>query len=62
MVRIHARIGLSYDVGPQGADFIFNLQAARTAQQSVVWEQLDIQPFVFSVESFDPAPTTGCCA
>ena len=55
MVRIHARIGLSYDVGPQGADFIFNLQAARTAQQSVVWEQLDIQPFVFSVESFDPA-------
>ena len=55
MVRIHARIGLSYDVGPQGADFIFNLQAARTAQQSVVWEQLDIRPFVFSVESFDPA-------
>ena len=39
----------------QGADFIFNLQAARTAQQSVVWEQLDIRPFVFSVESFDPA-------
>lgn len=54
MVRIHARIGLSYDIGPQGADFIFNLQAARTAQQSVVWEQLDIKPFVFSVESFDP--------
>ena len=55
MVRIHARIGLSYDIGPQGADFIFNLQAARTAQQSVIWEQLDIRPFVFSVESFDPA-------
>ncbi len=55
MIRIHARIGLSYDIGSQGADFIFNLQAARTAQQSVVWEQLDIRPFVFSVESFDPA-------
>jgi transglutaminase-like putative cysteine protease len=53
MVRIHARIGLAYQVRPPAADFVFCIQAARTAQQSVPWEELSIQPFVFSQENID---------
>jgi transglutaminase-like putative cysteine protease len=38
-----------------GADFVFNIQAARTPQQSVVWEQLSIRPYAPSQETVDPA-------
>lgn len=55
MVRIHAHIRLCYDVGPQGADFIFNLQAASTPQQRLVSEQLDIEPFWYSQGHVDAA-------
>lgn len=54
MVRIHTRIGLSYEVGTAGADFIFNIQAAKTPQQNVVSERLSIQPSIVSKESTDP--------
>ena len=30
-VRIELQVELNYDVGEHGADFIFNIQAARTA-------------------------------
>ena len=54
MVRIHTHIRLCYDVGLQGADFVFNLQAAHTAQQRVVQEQLNLQPFWYTQEAVDP--------
>lgn len=51
---MHTRVALTYQIEVPGADFIFNIQAARTAQQSVVWEQLDITPYAFSEESLEP--------
>lgn len=51
---MHTRVALNYQIEVPGADFIFNIQSARSAQQSVVWEQLDIAPYVFSEESTDP--------
>jgi hypothetical protein len=43
MVRIQLSIDLSYQIqSPPGADFIFNIQAAHMAQQTVVWEQLGV--------------------
>ncbi len=54
MVRIHTHIRLCYDVGLQGADFVFNLQAAQTAQQRVVSEQLSLQPFWYTQDYVDP--------
>lgn len=53
MVRLHAHIGLSYNMAAPGADFIFNIQAARTAQQRVVSERLSIQPSRGMTESTD---------
>jgi transglutaminase-like putative cysteine protease len=55
MVRLHTRIGLAYDIGPAGADFVFNFQAARTPQQRVVFEQLSIRPYTPRQETVDPA-------
>ena len=40
MIRIELNIDLSYEVDQNGADFIFNVQAARTPRQSVVTEAL----------------------
>ena len=42
MVRMQLSISLQYDVGFPGADFIFNIQAARPRQQTVVTELLTI--------------------
>ncbi len=42
MVRIQFSIGLQYEVGFPGADFIFNIQASRTRQQTVIAEQLTL--------------------
>jgi transglutaminase-like putative cysteine protease len=51
MVRIQFSIDLTYSVNaPPGADFIFNIQAAHTRQQQVVWEELLVDP---------PAPLMG---
>lgn len=41
-VRLKYEIALDYDVQSAGSDFIFNVQAARTAQQIVVSEWLSI--------------------
>lgn len=42
MIRIELNIELDYVVDPQGADFMFNIQAAHTAQQRVSDERLSI--------------------
>lgn len=55
MVRLDFSISLRYDVGPPGADFVFNVQAARTAQQTVVSEALHLQPQVPFRTHTDPA-------
>ena len=44
MVRLNVRIALAYQVQAQGADFIFNIQAAYTPLQKVSAEQLVISP------------------
>lgn len=45
MVRIHFAVDLRYDVqSSPGADFVFNFQAARTRQQTVVHEDLLVNP------------------
>lgn len=42
MVHLHIAIDLQYEVLAPGADFIFTVQAARTPQQTVTWEQLQV--------------------
>lgn len=41
-VRIDLGVALRYEVGPGGADFVFNIHAAQTAQQQVSHERLTI--------------------
>jgi transglutaminase-like putative cysteine protease len=43
-LRLRYEVELRYRVGSPDADFIFNIQAARTAQQRVVWESLEVLP------------------
>ena len=40
MIRIEHQVALQYQVGAEGADFIFNLHAAHTASQFVTQERL----------------------
>lgn len=54
MVRIHARIRLSYVVVSDGTDFLLNIQTARIGQQSVVSEQLSVEPWRAFRECVDP--------
>jgi transglutaminase-like putative cysteine protease len=57
MIRIELQIQLRYDVAPPGADFVFNVHAARTPWQSVWAESLalsqNVQP------QFHDDPVTG---
>jgi transglutaminase-like putative cysteine protease len=50
-MRLHYEVDLDYDVIVGGADFIFNLQAARTARQLVLSESLIINQHVALRES-----------
>ena len=54
MVRIQFSIALHYDVALPGADFIFNIQAARTRQQTIVSEQLVVSQPVTTLAHTDP--------
>lgn len=54
MVRIHTHIRLCYDVVSERTDFLLNIQAARTGQQSVVSERLSVEPWRTFRESVDP--------
>lgn len=55
MVRIHLAIDLNYTVNPPSADFIFNIQAALSPQQIVVWEELQVSQPVPLVMHTDAA-------
>lgn len=46
MVRLQFSVELNYDTSPPGGDFIFNLHAAHTPQQTVVQESLQVSPSV----------------
>jgi transglutaminase-like putative cysteine protease len=54
-LRLRYEIELSYLVQAAGADFIFNLQAARTRQQTVLSEELRLNQKVPLQEHTDPA-------
>jgi transglutaminase-like putative cysteine protease len=54
-VRLAYEVELSYRVQTSGADFIFNVQAARTPQQVILDEELSLTPGVFAQEYVDPA-------
>jgi transglutaminase-like putative cysteine protease len=46
MVRLQFSIELHYDIAPPGGDFIFNIHAAHTAQQTVLHESLQVSQAV----------------
>jgi transglutaminase-like putative cysteine protease len=43
-IRLRYKADLQYDVRSDSCDFIFNVQATRTAQQRVVFEKFEISP------------------
>ena len=57
MIRLDLQVDLQYDIGPYGADFIFNIHAAHTRRQTVVTENLVLSQPV--VPSIDTDPATG---
>jgi transglutaminase-like putative cysteine protease len=58
MVRIQFTIDLHYELGFQGADFVFNIHAAKTASQTIINEQLVISQQVPHTIQTDPATCT----
>jgi transglutaminase-like putative cysteine protease len=57
-IRLCYEVELAYQVNSNGADFIFNVQAARTAQQRVLQESLFISQDIVLREHTDPT-TSG---
>jgi transglutaminase-like putative cysteine protease len=59
VVRLELEVELDYEVrDPGGADFVFNIHAARTAHQTVEQERLELsQPVPYDVAT-DPATAT----
>lgn len=55
MIRIELQVELNYDIGPDGADFIFNIHAANTASQVVSNESVFLSQPVTSRVHRDPA-------
>jgi transglutaminase-like putative cysteine protease len=59
MIRLQLELELAYDVlDPEGADFIFNIHAARTERQSVLAESLVLEPPVPTDMITDAATAT----
>ncbi len=58
MVRLQFSVELNYQVLEPGADFIFNLQAARTRHQRVVNERLEISQSVLTRSHTDTVAHT----
>jgi transglutaminase-like putative cysteine protease len=54
MVRIELKIGLRYDVGQPGADFVFNIHGAHTRSQTIQSESLDISQVLIPQVFTDP--------
>jgi transglutaminase-like putative cysteine protease len=55
MIRLELQVDLNYQIGPQGADFVFNIHAAHTACQSVSAETLVLSQPVEPQVHIDPA-------
>ncbi len=55
MVRLQFSIELNYEVAPPGGDFIFNIHAAHTLQQTVLAETLGVSQSVPYNLDTDPA-------
>ena len=55
MIRLQFSIALNYDIAHFPGDFIFNIHAAPTSHQTVVWENLLINQPVEHVIYADPA-------
>lgn len=53
-MRLRYEVELAYDVRGPGCDFIFNVQAARTPRQHVIWENLSISQPLDRREDVDP--------
>jgi transglutaminase-like putative cysteine protease len=59
MIRLEFQVDLSYDVrGWDGADFVFNIHAAKTAHQRVLHEQLLVNQQVEPEIAVDPGTST----
>ncbi len=54
MIRIEIQVELNYEVGAQGADFIFNIHAARTPRQRIAAESLLLNQAVDAPVHTDP--------
>ena len=54
MTRLEFSTQLSYDVLDDGCDFIFNIQAAHTSRQTVVYESLHISQDLLTNHYTDP--------
>ena len=54
MVRIEIQVDLNYEVSAPGADFIFNIHAAKTARQAVSVENLVLSQAIDSSVHADP--------
>jgi len=54
MIRIELQIALNYQIDPQGADFVFNIHAAQTASQRIVFENLSISQAIEPQIHTDP--------
>jgi len=55
MIRLQFGIGLKYEISGTSADFIFNIQAARTSSQRVVTEALSLGQQVEAESYTDPS-------
>ncbi len=58
MVRLQFSIELQYSIAPPGSDFIFSIHAARTPQQLIVQESLQISQTLTQNLYTDPASHT----
>jgi transglutaminase-like putative cysteine protease len=59
MVRLQLQVDLSYEIhDPRGADFVFNIHAAKTPQQTVEQEELALSQQVDAQVATDPTTST----
>ncbi len=58
MIRMQLQIDLTYEVNTGGADFVFNVHAAKTARQTVVEEHLSLSQDVNHAVDTDPVNGT----
>lgn len=46
MIRMELEVGLTFEIDPAGADFVFNIHAARTPCQTILAERFDVSQVV----------------